>query len=211
MFRLFVLCNALLATFVLAASGSQKDVEWAAAAAIGGNDQITLTHVANLLESKGIACAMEGSTIYGIMVPKQTADVATRLLREDAKKRGYWIMFAGEDAPKVAEAAATRIRLPVAQVLTRPDFAADKPLGRFLRSKELSAKLRAYPFVESLQICQREYLAHKDKTETGYEVRITLHAKAGDDSKGCQYDYQVLSQGELVPQGGAEWQKQPEK
>lgn len=189
-------------------SRDKTEAEWKDVATIGSIDRITGTHVTNLLKAKGIECAMGGSIVYGVSVPKQHAEAATRLLREDAKKRGYWIKFGEKDDPKVAEVTPTQIRLPIAQALTRPEFAKDKPLGRFLRSKELSAKLRDYPFVESLQIREREYLASKDKTEIGYEVRITLHAKAGDDSKGCRFGYQVLSQGLYIEsQGGSEWSK----
>ena len=70
--------------------------------------------------------------------------------------------------------------------MTRPEFKEDKPLGRFLRSKELSAELHDYPYVESLRIREREYLATKDKTEIGYDIEIVLYQKAGDGSKGCR-------------------------
>ena len=83
-------------------------------------------------------------------------------------------------------------------MLTQPAYADDKALGRFLRSKELSAKLHDFPFVESLAIREREYLATKDKTEIGYEVEIVLHSAANDDPRGCEFGYQVLAQGQEV-------------
>jgi hypothetical protein len=62
--------------------------------------------------------------------------------------------------------------------------------------------------VESISVRQREYLADKDKMETGYEVSIILRANADDDSKGCRWRYQLLSGGRYIEfQGGGAWSK----
>jgi hypothetical protein len=94
--------------------------------------------------------------------------------------------------------------------LDLPQFAKDKPLGRFLRSADLSAKLRAYPFVASLAVRQREYLDAKDKTQLGYEVQIVLHHKSDDDSKGFRGWYQVWDNGQAIwGLGISEWNNAP--
>ncbi len=182
-----------------------KGIEWKVADLARG-DRITHIHVGNLLASKGIDCRIE----YGVVfVPRQNAETALGLLHEDAKKRGYWIAFSEKDRQNAVDVAPKEIkRLPIAQVLTLPEFASDKPLGRFLRGPALSAKLLAYPFVESLSIHEREYLATPEKTEVGYEVEIELHPRAGDDSKGFRTKYQVWAQGrEGSRQGGSEWKR----
>jgi hypothetical protein len=92
---------------------SAKDPGWKWVANIGANDAITRMHIASLLQSKGIDCAMEGSVVYGVEVPKQHADAATRLLCDDAKKRGYWIECGEEDIPHVREATSELTHLPM--------------------------------------------------------------------------------------------------
>ncbi len=179
-------------------------------AGIGSLDQITAIHVKNLLESSGIESVIEGSIVYGVFVPKERAEAAKKLLRTDAKERGYWLEFGEKDYQEAVKATPKQIRLPISELLAQPDYAKDKALGRFLRSKELSAELHDYPFVESLAIRRREYLAAKGKTEIGYEVGVVLYAKASDDSKGCEYGYQFFAQGgEVVFQGGSQWGEAP--
>ena len=184
-------------------------IEWKVIADVMGCDRITHTHVYNLLAAKESECRIEGSIIYGVSVPKQHAEAAIRLLREDVNKRGYFISFGEKDNPKGIKATPKKIKcLPVAQVLTRPEFAEDRPLGRWLRNPDLSAKLRDYPFVESLEIHEREYLATRDKTEIGYEIEIELRPKAGDDSKGFLVRYYVWTQGRRIERnGGTEWKR----
>ena len=173
--------------------------DWKTAADTLEADYISRWHIHHLLNSKRIYSrddlvvrrARKGLATRGVRVPKRDVEAATRLLREDARKGGYWIAFGGEayrgvDAPKLIQ-----IRLPIAQLLSRPEFATDKPLGRFLRSPELSAKLRACPFVESLGIREREYSNRED--QPGYELRIVLRRAANDHSGGREYGYQIWS------------------
>ncbi len=183
-------------------------IEWKVIADTMGCDRITHTHVYNLLASKEIECRIEGSILYGVSVPKQQAEEAIRILREDVKKRGYWMKLSVDDHPKVAEPTPMLKQLPIAQVLTRPEFAKDKPLGRLLRSPDLTAKLKTYPFVKSLSVREQEYLATKNTTDIGYEVEIELRPKACDDSKGFLVRYYVSAQGRRIEgNGGTEWKR----
>ncbi len=183
-----------------------KNIEWKVIADIWGTDRISEVHLYNLLASKEIECEIQGSILYGVSVPKQKAEEAIRVLREDVKKRAYWLRLSVEDHPKVAERTPVVKQLPIAQVLTRLEFAKDKPLGQLLRSPDLSAKLKTYPFVESLCVREREYLASRDKTDIGYEVEIELHQNANDPSKWFLGRYQVWAQGRRIAAHGlSEW------
>ncbi len=186
-----------------------KGIEWKVVADVMGYDRITHIHVGNLLASKDIECNIEGSMLYGISVPKQKAETAIQLLREDTKKRGYWITFGRTEKQEYAKITPKKLAcLPVSQLKALPDFAADQPLGRWLRSADFSARLRAYPFVESLEIYEREYLVTRDKTEIGYYVEVELRPKSGDDSKGFRGRYLVWAHGERIENpSGTEWKQ----
>lgn len=56
-------------------------------------DTKNATHVEAVLKENGIPCTIEGSVAYGVSVPPRQKEAATRILRADAKKRGYWIAF----------------------------------------------------------------------------------------------------------------------
>ena len=188
-----------------------KSIEWKVVADVMGYDRITQIHVGNLLALQDIECNIEGSVIYGLSVPKQKAETAIAILREDARKRGYWISFGPKETrQEYAKIAPKRFtRLSVSQLLARPEFAEDKPLGRWVRSTDLSAKLGDFPFVESLEICEREYLATRDKTEIGYYIEVALRPKIGDDSKGFRGRYLVSVQGEKIANpSGTEWKRE---
>jgi hypothetical protein len=190
-------------------SAYYKSIEWKVVADVMGYDRITHIHVGNLLASKDIECNIEGSMIDGISVPKEKAEAAIQLLREDAPKRGYWINFGTKEKLEYAKFTPKKITcLPVPQLMARPEFAADQPLGRWVRSTDLSAKLREYPFVEFLEICEREYLVSRDKTEMGYYIEVELRPKAGEDSRGLRGRYLVWAKGERVESpSGAEWRR----
>ncbi len=167
--------------------------DWKVIADVVGCDRLTNIHVPNLLASKGIDCVLQGSIFYGVWVPKQHAATAIQVLREDAQKRDYAIWFDAKHKEEVFKATTPKkiSCLPVSQLSARPEFAEDKPLGRWLRNADLSAKLRDYPFVESLEIYEREYLATQDKPEIGYDIEIELRPRAGDKSSGFLGRYQV--------------------
>ena len=67
-----------------------KDKEWKVVADIFGCDRITNIHVGNLLAAKGIECEIQGSILYGVSVPKDEAELATRLLRQE--RRETWLL-----------------------------------------------------------------------------------------------------------------------
>ena len=92
--------------------GVGRETQWSSVAAIASIDRITQIHVRNLLASKGIDSIMEGSIVWGVSVPKPDADAAAKLLRDDAKKRGYWIGFDNGDVQKATAPAPSRFGCP---------------------------------------------------------------------------------------------------
>ncbi len=177
-------------------------------ASISGNDRLTVIHILYLLGSKEwVPFYLAGSKVQEIQVPKQHAVAAIRLLREDSKKRGYWIAFGNEVHP-AARATPKLTRLPIDQVLKQPGFAADKPLGRFLRSGALSAEVHEYPFLVSLGVREREFLGPNFTTQIGYEGDLVLQKRRDDDSQGYRGSYQVWDEGrQIESQGGSRWDK----
>src|SRR5690348_7317887 len=69
---------------------------WVGIASIGGIDRITEIHIASLLGTRGITPVIEGSVLYGVIVPAADAKRATAILRADARKRRYWIIIGKE-------------------------------------------------------------------------------------------------------------------
>lgn len=59
--------------------------EWVVVARVGGTDTETQNEVRDVLEKKGIVCAMEGSIIYAVLVPRPCLAEAEKLLREDPR------------------------------------------------------------------------------------------------------------------------------
>jgi hypothetical protein len=162
-------------------------------ASISGGDGITVVHIENLLES------MRG------YIPGGSVEWGIQLLREDAKEKGYWIRF-GDEGYEQREPTSLVAGSPVAEVLARPEFAEDKPLGRFLRNAGMSCTLSAYPFVASLSVREQEYLAGKGREQLGYDVEITLHQKPDDESHGFMGWYHVWSNGdEIWSRGSNQW------
>ena len=51
------------------------------------------THVETVLKDNGIPSTIEGSVAYGVSVPSNQKEKATRILKADSKKLGYWIKF----------------------------------------------------------------------------------------------------------------------
>ena len=74
-----------------------NEKDWKVIADVVGCDRLTNIHVPNLLASKGIECVLQGSILYGVWVPKQHAETAIQLLREDAQKRDYCDRFDAKD------------------------------------------------------------------------------------------------------------------
>ena len=193
----------LLALGIATAKGDQ---EWETVAGISGGDQITIIHISNLLASRGITTALAGSVMYNVSVPKDKAPESKQILRADAKAMGYYIRFGENDEVQPAEAKSLKIDKPASDLLALRQYGTNTSLGLFLRDAEISGKLRRYPFVHSLRVQERPYLAATNKTEIGYEVEIELRPRRSDESKGYRGWFQVWDGGKRVQfQGSNEW------
>jgi hypothetical protein len=177
-------------------------------ASITGNDRITQIHITNLLLSHNIESSMEGSLIYGVSVASPNAQQAIELLRSDATNNGYYVWFGGKDVIRAAKPKPRVIvsRVPISSILERPEFASDAALGKFLRSKDIAELAVKYPYVISVSVLERQYLATPKTHATGYEVDIKLQKSLRAKDDGCRRDYQVYNGGSnVVSFGVGEW------
>jgi hypothetical protein len=193
----------LLMSGVLAAA-EQKD--WKGIAGVSGTDKITQIHIANLLLPHDIESIMEGSVVYGISVPPAQADQASRILRTDAQKLGYYILFGRNDVVRAAKLKQLISHSPVSLVLKKSEYGADKALGRFLRSKDISQLTIKYPVIGSLSVHERQYLATPKTFNTGYDVEIVLQKSLGEKPDGYRGNYQIYDGGiQVAFLGSSEW------
>ena len=167
-------------------------------ATISAIDRITDIHIRNLLRSNGISSTSEGSVIYGIEVPPGQTNEAIRILKSDAQLRGYQIRFGKNDVTKKVEKKRILSELRVEEVLARPTFASNTPLGIFLRSK--------YPVLTYLDVHERQDLSATNVFKTGYDIEIALSDAPARGSSGYRGWYQVYDEGrEIASLGANEW------
>src|SRR5690348_10773276 len=114
-----------------------QETTWEIVAGISASDRISIIHVNNLLSSKGIDHIIEGSVVYGISVHPPYARQVERLLRKDAKKHGYHILFGKDDYLEAKKGRVRQIGKPITALLAEREFAADTALGKLLRSDTL--------------------------------------------------------------------------
>ena len=144
--------------------------------------------------------------IYGVSVPPANAEQATKLLRADAPKGGYYVWFWSNDVVKATEPKVTVSRISVSAALKRPEFASDTALGRFLRSKEIAKLTAKYPDIISISVHERQYLATPKTHSTGYDVEIELQKSLRKQDDGYRGSYQVYDGGRSVGfLGSSEW------
>jgi hypothetical protein len=181
--------------------------DWKGIAGVSGTDRITHIHITNLLLSHDIESVMEGSVIYGVSVPPAKAEQATKLLRTDAQKSGYYVWFGSNDVVRAAERKAIVSRISVSSALKKPEFASDTALGRCLRSKEIAKLTAKYPYIIAISVHERQYLTTPKKYGTGYDVEIELQKSLRKQDDGYRGSYQVYDGGRsVVFLGSNEWQ-----
>lgn len=179
---------------------------WKGIAGASGTDRISQIHITNLLLSHDIQSTMEGSMVYGISVPPSKAEQASRLLRADARKLGYYISFGSNDVVRAAEGKQLIKPAPISSVLTRFEYGSDTALGRFLRSTDISRLTAEYPFLVSLSVHERQYLTTPKTYSTGYDVEIELQKSLGKRAHGYRGRYQVYEGGSQIGfLGSNEW------
>lgn len=180
--------------------------DWKNIANISGTDRISDIHIGNLLESNDIDCVIEGSLLYGISVPPGKVEQATKLLRTDARKVGYYVWFGPDDVVKAAEAKQLISRATVSSVLKKSEYGADTALGRFLRTKDVSKLTVKYPYIVSFDVRERQYLATAKTYSTGYDVEIELQKSLDERADGYRGSYQVYDSGNRIElRGSNEW------
>ena len=180
--------------------------EWKGIAAISGTDSISKIHITNLLLSHEIKSQIYGSLMYGVSVPAANAEEASKLLRADAHKLGYFVMFKRNDVVKAAPLIARVSRSEVEAVLKKPEYSSDTDLGRFLRSEDIAKVIARYSYVVSLSVHERQYLATPKTFKTGYDVRLELQKSFRQNDAGYSGHYQVYEDGGRVScLGSSEW------
>ena len=180
--------------------------DWTNIAGVSGTDRITQIHIRNLLLYHNIESGMEGSLMYDVSVPSAKAEEATKLLRADAPKTGYSIWFGSNDVVKATGPKAIINHVSVSAALQQPEFADSTALGKFLRSKELVKLPDKYPYIISLSVHERRYLATPQEYGTGYDIEITLQKSLREQDDGYHGYYQVYGDGQNVGfLGSNEW------
>jgi hypothetical protein len=107
---------------------------------------------------------------------------------------------------RAAEGKQLISRSPVSSVLKKSEFASNTALGRFLRCKDISRLTAKYPYIVSLAIHERQYLATPKSYGTGYDVEIELQKSLGEHADGYRGRYQVYEDGSRVGfLGSNEW------
>ena len=149
-----------------------QQIDWCSIAGIDGNDKITGRHLYSLMKSHGIVCAMEGSIGYSVIVPKAKRSEAIEIIKEDLKKRKYYINIDNQFAYTVPESDWRETELNVT---------FDKCLQLYPESTDLGAALRAPVFVKEKGIflyvlkvksLEREYMGLDKKFHIGHEFEI---------------------------------------
>ncbi len=177
-------------------------------ASVGGIpsiDQISVVHIENLLAAHGIEAVIWGSIYYGIEVPPAKKAEAIKLLKRDAPRRNYVVLrVEGRDIGKKPESTERLRRIRVRDALKMPEYSPETTLGRFLRSKEVTALTKKHPFIQSLEVAERQYRITPTELSDAYEIEITLRSTLGTRGKELRYGYQVMNHGRTVEFNGGE-------
>ena len=196
------------ALFLLLSVGAALSAEpepWKEVGAIPVVDKISDIHISNLLWSHGIDSAIVGSVIYAIKVLPARAAEATKLLRDDAPKRRYqvWLAETNEIVGVAPEPKELVSRSAVATVLKQPEFSPKTTLGRFLRSKDITRHIAKYPFIISLRVVERQYLATTTDIQVGYNVDLDLQKSLRDRDDDFGGTYHVYDAGKCIKSLGS--------
>jgi hypothetical protein len=177
--------------------------DWKGIALIGGLDRISEIHIHNLLRAHDIECTIEGSLVYGIAVPATKAEEASRILRKDCRDLRYAVWFGSNDVVRAAERKQIISRSSVSSVLKKSEYGNATALGRFLRSKDILGLTAKYPYIFSLSVQKRQYLATPKAYSTGYDVEIELQKSLGESVPSYRGRYQVYDDGRQVESLGS--------
>jgi hypothetical protein len=167
---------------------------------IAALDEIGRIHITNLLLSHRIKPLVIEGGLLKFTVPLPQAPTATALLRRDCRERGYriWIADTNEGVGSDGDFRTLVTRSEITSVLTKPSFEPTAQLGRFLRSADISHQTVAFPFVVSLSVRARQYLATPTRLRTGFDIQLELQKSASDDGGRFGGTYQVHEGGNRI-------------
>lgn len=185
----------VLSIYVASAEESEKRV---GVGAIPNIDQISVVHIENLMAAHGIEAVIWGTVFWGIEVPQAKRAEAIKLLKRDAPRRNYVVMTVSGNIGKKPESSERLRRIRVRDALKLPEYSPQTSLGRFLRSKEVTALTAKHPFIQSLEVAERQYRITPTELSDAYEIEITLRSTLGTRGRELRYGYQVMNHGRTV-------------
>jgi hypothetical protein len=187
------------------------EVQWSEIGTIGGLDQITDQHITALLKLHGISSAIEGSIVYGVSVPVGDEARALKILREDAKKRHYWIdlydgdkrVFHSDDSD---DWKTENLSEKYDTVLKRNEFEKSSDLGAVLRHSSFAESVPPFNYVKWVKWLKREYLDEKGRERIGHVVEVELSVDPNLEIGGKHARFQVWDDGKKIQtMGSSEW------
>lgn len=181
--------------------------EWCTIAGIGGIDRITNLHLYSLMKSHGIICTTEGSVGYSVMVPPAKRSEAIEIIKEDLKKRKYYINL-DDHAYRISKSDWRESEPKARFDELLPSYSKSTDLGALLRSPEFMNKTLAFPYVMKIRSLEREYLDEQQKIHIGHEFKIELAVKPDERIGRAKLYFQVFdwdSKKNIEDQGGSEF------
>ena len=190
-----ILLALLLSVSVASAEEREKRV---GVGAIPSCDQISVVHIENLFAAHGIEAVIWGTVYWVIEVPPAKKAEAIKLLKRDAPRRNYVVLAVAGDIGKKLESSERLRRIRMRDALKMPEYSPETSLGRFLRSKEVTALTKKHPFIQSLEVAERQYRITPTELSDAYEIEIVLRSTPGTRGKELRYGYQVMNHGRTV-------------
>ena len=183
---------------VCVASAAERG-EWASVGGISSVEQISVVHIENLMAAHGIEALIWGSIFYVIEVPRAKKAEAIKLLKRDAPRRNYVVHnVEGRKIGRAPVSSERLRRIRVRDALKMPEYSPETSLGRFLRSKEVTALTKKHPFIQSLEVAERQYRITPTELSDAYEIEIVLRSTLGPRGKEATNSCQIMNHGRTV-------------
>jgi len=176
--------------------------DWVRVVRIRSNDPISATHIRNLLKLRSIQCTFGVSSVCPISVPKEDWNRAVPILREDAKRRKYWIEFY-EGSPRSycpldQPRNQVSVNMGYQQLLDSGRYPASSNLGAFLRHKGVQDQASTFKCVISMDLLKRDYLGSDAQWHTGYSISLEMATSLGEDALTSSMSGQAWDNGSQV-------------
>ena len=179
---------ATLLIILVSVVGVRSEEETASIGAISCDDGLLHVHITNLLLGHGIPALFPGSVLHSIEVPVSRQKEAAQIVRQDALERGYPVLFGQDDStPDRATFVEVLSNVAFKKALALPAYSRRMAIGKFLRREDVIKPAVEYPYIDSMEVALRQYLATPKKLRTGYIVRLSLRDKrAPSPSRSCE-------------------------